>query len=105
MGRRVTPILPLDRKVLLCYKSITMQQVAVTQKGQVTIPVDLRRRFGIAPRTKVSFFEEGGELKIKPAVNFFDLRGSIRTKKPFDVEKMTRAAKVYVAKRLAEKSS
>lgn len=81
-----------------------MQQVAVTQKGQVTIPVEFRRRFGIEPRTKVSFFEEAGELKIKPAVSFFDLKGSIKTKKPFDIRKMTEAARTHVAKRFAEKS-
>ena len=82
-----------------------MRQVAVTQKGQVTIPVEFRRRFGIKPRTRVSFYEEAGELKIKPAVNFFDLKGSIRTKRPFDIGKMTKAAKAHVAKRFAERSS
>lgn len=82
-----------------------MNQATVTQKGQVTIPAEFRRRFGIEPRTKVSFFEENGELKIKPAVNFFDLRGSIKTRKPFDVKKMTKAAKTYVSERFAKRSS
>ncbi len=37
-----------------------------TVKGQVVIPAPLRRKFGIGPRTKVSFYEDGGRIVIQP---------------------------------------
>ena len=37
----------------------------VTTKGQVTIPLGLRRKTGIAPGSEVEFFEEDGRLYIK----------------------------------------
>ena len=37
----------------------------VTTKGQVTIPLGLRQKTGIAPGSEVDFFEEQGRLYIK----------------------------------------
>jgi antitoxin PrlF len=37
----------------------------VTTKGQVTIPLGLRRKTGIAPGSEVEFFEERGRLYIE----------------------------------------
>lgn len=37
----------------------------VTTKGQVTIPLDLRQKAGIAPGSEVEFFEEQGRLYIE----------------------------------------
>lgn len=34
----------------------------VTDRGQVTIPVEIRRRLGIAPGTSLRFHAEGGKL-------------------------------------------
>lgn len=36
----------------------------VTSKGQVTIPRDLRKTFGIEPNTEVVFGIEGGKITI-----------------------------------------
>ncbi len=38
----------------------------VTQKGQVTIPVGYRRKFGLLPHTEVEFYERDGQLTIRP---------------------------------------
>ncbi|MCP4379520.1 MAG: AbrB/MazE/SpoVT family DNA-binding domain-containing protein [bacterium] len=37
----------------------------VTTKGQVTIPLNLRRKTGIAPGSEVVFFEEQGRLYLE----------------------------------------
>lgn len=38
----------------------------VTIKGQVTIPIALRERFGLSPGTEVEFVATDGALEIKP---------------------------------------
>jgi len=37
----------------------------ITSKGQVTIPIDVRRRFGLHPATEVEFEAKGGVLRIR----------------------------------------
>jgi AbrB family looped-hinge helix DNA binding protein len=37
----------------------------ITTKGQVTIPQDLRNRFGLLPHTDVEFVAEGSRLVIR----------------------------------------
>jgi antitoxin PrlF len=39
----------------------------LTQKGQVTIPLEIRARLGIKPRDLVRFEVDGDEVKLKPA--------------------------------------
>lgn len=39
----------------------------VGQKGQVTLPVDMRNRLGIKPKDMVRFIEEEDGIKVKPA--------------------------------------
>ena len=43
-----------------------MPIVTVTPKGQVMIPVSLRKRFGIKPGQKVSVEAQDGQLVIRP---------------------------------------
>lgn len=38
----------------------------VSTKGQVAIPVRLRRRFGITPGTRIVFLEENGRIAMQP---------------------------------------
>jgi AbrB family looped-hinge helix DNA binding protein len=38
----------------------------VTVKGQITIPLALRERFGLGPGTEVEFVATGGVLQVKP---------------------------------------
>jgi len=38
----------------------------VTEKGQVTIPVELRRKYGLLPHTEVEIIEDGGRVVIQP---------------------------------------
>lgn len=52
-----------------------MTEVQVTSKGQVTIPVDLRRKYNIEEGGKVDITEEDGKLVIKRKASFLDLAG------------------------------
>ena len=41
----------------------------ITAKGQVTIPVRLRRRLGLLPGTEIRFDEVGGTAVIRPVIS------------------------------------
>ncbi len=71
----------------------------VTQKGQVTIPLFIRESLGLEPKSRVVFLKDKDRIYIKQAKDFLSLAGSIKTKKPFDITKMTRAAQKLVSRR------
>ncbi len=48
----------------------------VTSKGQVTIPIDVRERFGLLPDTEVEFIVEGDTVRIVRAESSEDGRGA-----------------------------
>jgi AbrB family looped-hinge helix DNA binding protein len=39
--------------------------VRITSKGQVTIPKEIREKFGLLPGTEVEFEAEDGEVKVR----------------------------------------
>lgn len=43
-----------------------MSTSVVTRKGQVTIPVRLRRKLGLEEGSLIAFSEENGEIVLKP---------------------------------------
>jgi AbrB family looped-hinge helix DNA binding protein len=43
-----------------------METSVVTVKGQIVVPVKIRRKFGIKKGTKVAFIEQNGKLMIQP---------------------------------------
>jgi len=47
----------------------------ITQKGQVTIPAKLRRKFGIAPHTFVTFSQDKQAITMAPARGILSLAG------------------------------
>jgi AbrB family looped-hinge helix DNA binding protein len=47
------------------------EYATVKAKGQVVIPVDIRRRFQIDEGTRVAFLEEAGRLFIQPVTDEF----------------------------------
>ena len=46
-------------------------EVVVTRKGQVTIPVKIRRKFKIEENSKVEIVEEDGKIVLKKQPNIF----------------------------------
>jgi AbrB family looped-hinge helix DNA binding protein len=48
-----------------------IQYARVKAKGQVVIPVDIRRKFEIDEGTRVAFLEEAGRIFIQPVTDEF----------------------------------
>lgn len=70
-----------------------MQTSIMTQKGQVTIPYFIRQKLAIKPGTRISFLLDKETIKLSPMLSFFEFRGSIKSKKVFDIKKMREEAK------------
>ena len=87
------------------YIGITMQMTTVTQKGQVTIPKSIRQALGVEPGQKVVFEKKKDQIIIKTAVDFFALRGSLKSRKPFDVKAMDKAVEKLVVSEYASKQA
>ena len=51
------------------------ETVLVTRKGQVTIPVDHRKKFGIREGMRVAVTDTGDGILIKPIIPIQDLAG------------------------------
>jgi AbrB family looped-hinge helix DNA binding protein len=50
-----------------------MKTSVVTVKGQVVVPANIRRKFGIKKGTKIAFIEQNGKLLIQPLdKNYFE---------------------------------
>jgi len=43
-----------------------MNTTIVTTKGQIVIPAEIRKKYGIVVGTKIRFDEEDGEIKLVP---------------------------------------
>lgn len=57
-----------------------IEYAKVKAKGQVVIPVDIRRKFQIDEGTRVAFFEERGRLFLQPVTDEFidGMKGILR---------------------------
>lgn len=59
-----------------------MLLTTITVKGQVTIPLDIRKKLGVKAGDSVSFEDVGDVVIVKPVGDFFSLRGSLSGKIP-----------------------
>ena len=76
-----------------------MQLVAITTKGQVTIPIRIRENLGLEPGDKVVFEEEIGSATVRPAMDFFSFRGALKSRKVYKKEDAYR----LIGKNLSER--
>ena len=67
----------------------------ITQRGQVTIPAEVRRVLGVKHRDKVTFTIDGGEVRLAPAAFTLESAyGSVKpSKRPEDFDEISRIAK------------
>jgi AbrB family looped-hinge helix DNA binding protein len=71
-----------------------MHQSAITVKGQVTIPISLRRKFGLQRGDKVVFKEEDNKIYLQPVQNRVEAAfGIITPSKSATLEEMDEAVK------------
>jgi AbrB family looped-hinge helix DNA binding protein len=52
-----------------------MEEVLVTRKGQITVPVALRRKYGIKEGMKITVQDSGSSIVLKVVPRFEDLIG------------------------------
>ena len=75
----------------------------ITQRSQVTIPVEVRRVLGVKPRDKVAFTIEDGGVRLAPAP--FSLESAYGSVKPVETpenfEEISRIAKEAKAEKTA----
>jgi AbrB family looped-hinge helix DNA binding protein len=75
--------------------------VTITSQGQISIPIQLRRKLGLDKNKKALVREENGELVVKPIKDFLELGGSLKEyakgKKPLSKEQLHEAFSQAVA--------
>ena len=75
----------------------------ITSKGQITLPVEIRRILKVGEGNTVVFEREGGEIIIRPARTISEFRGVLAgRRKEVDYEKMRETAKEHLRGRVAE---
>jgi len=65
----------------------------VSERGQLTIPAEARRKLGIEPRSRVEIVVGDAEIVIRPLKSVRELRGIFREcakGKPSDIERLQR---------------
>ena len=79
----------------------------VTQRGQVTLPAEVRRALGVKHRDKVAFTIEDGEVRLAPAsFSLESAYGSVKpSNKPEDFDEVSRTAKEAKAEKTARELS
>lgn len=78
-----------------------MQLVAITTKGQITIPINIREKLGLEPGDKVIVEEDAGSARVKAVRDFFSFRGALKGRRlptSREIEKIvaTEAARRYL---------
>jgi len=66
----------------------------VTKKGQVTVPLKYRKRFGITENTKMEFYVDPDRedvLVVKPIRDFISFKGVFSSRKKYTKESARRA--------------
>ena len=75
----------------------------ITTKGQVTIPISIRKKYGLCPNDRVDFITEGDKIILIPVKTLRDFRGSVTGCGDPDRERQT--AKDAVSHRTIEEMS
>jgi AbrB family looped-hinge helix DNA binding protein len=55
---------------------LNLEEVLVTRKGQITVPIHLRRKYGIKEGMKITVEDSGTNIVLKVVPRFEDLIGS-----------------------------
>ena len=77
----------------------------ITQKGQVTIPVDIRRFLKLKPYGKVVFVRTEDQVVIKPSQSFYALKGSVKSKRKFSDREANREVEEFIGKEYEEEAT
>ena len=76
-----------------------MGSSSITSKGQVTIPVEVRRELNLKAGDRVAFYLEDGKVVLKPVIRKPDAAfGLKRAARSVSLEEMERAVRLRAAK-------
>lgn len=71
--------------------------VTITSQGQISIPVQLRRKIGLAKHRKALVSESKGKLIVEPVKDLLELRGSFKTNIKSSPKQIREAFENYLA--------
>ena len=78
----------------------------LTSKGQVTIPVSIRKALGLKPRDKVAFRMENGTVRIQPArASVRDSAGTLNVPGFRSMKQLRRETEQLVAERALKRAA
>lgn len=85
---------------------MTITQSKVTAQGQISVPVDVRRKLGIGPGSVLEWEEEDGKIIVRRAGRFSstDIHQALfgaRKPKPRSLDELKDGIRQYVRKRHA----
>lgn len=79
---------------------------SLTSKGQVTIPVSIRKALGLKPRDKVAFRMENGTVRIQPArASVRDSAGTLNVPGFRSMKQLRRETEQLVAERALKRAA
>jgi AbrB family looped-hinge helix DNA binding protein len=77
----------------------------LTQKGQVTIPIELRKFLGLEPYEKVVIMKERNKVYIKQSQSFMSFKGKIKIMKKYSDRKVDLSVSSYIKNQYEEKEA
>ena len=78
--------------------------VSITSQGQISIPIQFRRKLGLEKKKTAFVSEQNGKLIIEPVKDFLELGGSLKTnKKPLSNKELDDAVAAAVAEEYKKK--
>ncbi|KKS97777.1 MAG: hypothetical protein UV73_C0005G0054 [Candidatus Gottesmanbacteria bacterium GW2011_GWA2_43_14] len=78
---------------------------SITEKGQITLPAEIRRLLRVKPGDQVSFNKKGQQVVIEPAKSFLNHKGSVKTTKIYTDKGADQAVSGHIKKTYAQKNS
>jgi AbrB family looped-hinge helix DNA binding protein len=78
-------------RAIIRLEDTSMATAALSSKGQITIPVEVRKKLGLKTGDRIGFIEnENGEFVLKPKTgSIMNLKGIIKwTGKPVTIQEM-----------------
>ena len=93
----------MPSKVMYYYKEDGMQATGkITSKGQITLPVAVRRLLNLKEGGVVVFEGDESGVSIKPAASLISMRGTVKSnKKSLPWSEVRKTAKEAVGRRIA----
>lgn len=78
--------------------------VSITSQGQISIPVELRKKLGLNKKSKAIVSEQEGKLVVEPVKDLLKLRGSLKSnKRPIPNDKLHDLFGQFIADEYANK--